>query len=142
MASSFVQTDEGRELRRRMRQAGIFEKDLQETFTHSSGPGGQNVNKVATCVLLVHVPTGINVKCQTARAQRQNRVQARVILLEKFLRRRESETQRKKALAEKKRRQNRKRSQQSKENMLEDKRRQSDKKKNRRRVRGNRWQEE
>lgn len=142
MASSFVQTEQDRELRRRMRRAGIFEKDLHETFVHSSGPGGQNINKVATCVVLLHVPTAIQVKCQTSRTQRQNRFQARVILLEKILRRREDQARREQAQREKIKRQKRKRSQKAKETMLEDKRRQGDKKKKRQKVRRDRWQDE
>ena len=141
MASSFVQNEQDRELRRQMRKAGIFEKDLEETFIHSSGPGGQNVNKVATCVLLRHVPSGINVKCQKERTQRQNRYFARAILLEKILKQQQDEARRTKALLEKKRRQNRKRSQKSKEAMLENKRRQGEKKQSRRKVRSDNWQD-
>ncbi|MCA9403320.1 MAG: peptide chain release factor-like protein [Candidatus Omnitrophica bacterium] len=142
MPSSFVQSQQDRELRRRMRQAGIYEKDLNETFIHSSGPGGQNVNKVATCVVLVHTPTAIQVKCQTARTQRQNRCLARDLLLEKILRRREEESRQARAREEKLKRQKRKRSKKSKEAMLEDKRRQGDKKKNRRKVGRERWQDD
>ncbi|VAX36433.1 Protein chain release factor B, partial [hydrothermal vent metagenome] len=58
-----------KDLRRKMHKLGIFEKDIKEKFIHASGPGGQNVNKVATCVTLVHVPSGTQVKCQKARTQ-------------------------------------------------------------------------
>ncbi len=142
MAGSFIQTEQDKELRRRMLRAGIYEKDLDESFIHSSGPGGQNVNKVATCVLLVHVPSGIRVKCQSARTQNQNRCQARIILLEKILRRREDAARKARALREKERRKNRKRSRQAKEAMLDEKRRQGEKKKNRRKVRADRWRDE
>lgn len=135
MGTSFVQTEQDKDLRRRMRRAGIFEKDLKETFVHSSGPGGQNVNKVATCVTLQHGPTGISVKCQVERTQRQNRYQARVILLEKVSRLRLAEARKAEQLREKVKRQNRKRSRRAKETMLEDKHRQSDKKQKRRKVR-------
>ncbi len=67
-----------------MHQWGILEGDLHETFARSSGPGGQNVNKTSTCVVLLHVPTGIQVKCQIERSQRLNRLQARWLLLEKI----------------------------------------------------------
>lgn len=52
-------------------------KDLDESFTRSSGPGGQNVNKVETAVRLRHIPSGLEVKAQTHRTQLENRVSAR-----------------------------------------------------------------
>ena len=69
---------------KRMRAVGIFEKDLTEEFVTSSGPGGQNVNKVATCVVLVHRPSGERVKCHYYRTQLANRVYARELLLERL----------------------------------------------------------
>ena len=63
----------------------IDEKDLDITmFARSSGPGGQNVNKVASAVRLVHRPTGIMVVSSTHRDQFQNRKQAMSILLAKL----------------------------------------------------------
>jgi len=53
------------------------ESDLDETFTHASGPGGQNVNKVATRVTLLHLPTGLSVTVQDTRSQAENRRLAR-----------------------------------------------------------------
>src|SRR4051812_9480807 len=53
------------------------ESDLEEQFDRSSGPGGQNVNKVATKVTLRHIPTGITVTVQDTRSQAQNRELAR-----------------------------------------------------------------
>ncbi len=55
----------------------IPEKDLEITaFARSSGPGGQNVNKVATAVRVVHLPTGLAVVCSVHKSQGQNREMA------------------------------------------------------------------
>lgn len=70
------------ELISRMEKCGLKEIDLQEKFVRSSGPGGQRVNKTSTCVLLQHVPTGLQVKMQKARTQRLNRYYSRKRLCE------------------------------------------------------------
>ena len=67
-----------------MLQLKIFEKDIKETFVRAQGPGGQNVNKVASCVVLYHLPTDIQVKCQEERSQVLNRYKARWRLVEKI----------------------------------------------------------
>ena len=79
-----LSTDKGRAATARLRRLGVREDDLEETFIHSGGKGGQNVNKVATCVLLVHRPSAVFVKCQTERTQGRNRVIARELLAEKL----------------------------------------------------------
>lgn len=60
----------------------VDESDLVEQFIRASGPGGQNVNKVSSCVRLVHVPTGITVVASDERSQWQNRQLARTRLAE------------------------------------------------------------
>jgi protein subunit release factor B len=70
------------QLRRRMDACGVGESDLEEQFIRSGGPGGQHVNRSATCVQLRHRPTGIEVKMQKARSQGLNRFYARRRLCE------------------------------------------------------------
>jgi protein subunit release factor B len=65
-----------------MQRLGIRDADLEETFARSSGPGGQNVNKVATAVTLRHGLSGISVTVQDSRSQAINRKLARERLLE------------------------------------------------------------
>jgi protein subunit release factor B len=112
----------------RMSKLGIKEADIQESFVRSSGKGGQNVNRRATCVYLKHIPTGIEVKCMQTRSQGLNRFLARRILIDKIeqlILGKQSEEQKR---IEKIRRQKRKRSRRAKEKMLKEKQIQSEKK--------------
>jgi len=70
------------ELEARMAALRLREQDLQEKYVRSSGPGGQKVNKTSSCVLLTHLPTGVQVKMQTERSQALNRYHARKRLCE------------------------------------------------------------
>lgn len=106
----------------------LHESDLTEQFTHSSGKGGQNVNKVATCVFLRHIPTGIEVKCQKYRSQMKNRVEARRILLAKLINLKTKEIAKKLSDLEKEKRKNRPKPKALKENILKEKKIQSRKK--------------
>lgn len=121
-------------LKFRMKELGILERDLEEKFVRSAGPGGQRKNKVSTCVMLTHVPTKTQVKCQKTRVQALNRYYARVILTEKL----EKKILGKKSAIERKRwkirKQKQRRSRRAKEKMLEEKRRQSEKKRLRKKV--------
>jgi protein subunit release factor B len=131
MAMFGVSPDKEQALADRMAALGIREADIVEKFIRSGGHGGQNVNKVATCVYLKHLPTGTEVKCQQERSQALNRFLARRILADKIeaaiLGKKSDEEQR----IAKIRRQKRKRSKRAKEKMLADKHRVSEKKKGR-----------
>jgi len=74
-------------LRRRMEALGLAESDFEESFIRSSGPGGQNVNKVATCVVLKHKSSGLTVRCQRERSQALNRFLARRQMVDELERR-------------------------------------------------------
>lgn len=79
-----VSEEKNRWLKQKMQSLNIFEKDIEEKFIRSSGKGGQNVNKTATCVYLKHLPTGIEIKCMKDRSQSINRFLARRELVERI----------------------------------------------------------
>jgi peptide chain release factor len=84
MSKFGVSVEKEEELLKKMDQLGVKEVDIDEKFIRSGGPGGQNVNKVATCVQLKHLPTGITVKIQKDRTQGVNRFLARRSLVSKI----------------------------------------------------------
>ncbi|MCX5837861.1 MAG: peptide chain release factor-like protein [Deltaproteobacteria bacterium] len=121
-------------LRERMELLGVREEELRETFIRSSGPGGQKINKTSSCVFLVHLPTGLSVKCQQERSQALNRFLARRLLLDRIERLRTGLVSAERMRVEKIRRQKRRRSRRAQEKTLEAKHLQSEKKSLRTRV--------
>lgn len=117
---------------RRMTELGLRMEDIEETFVRSGGHGGQNVNKVATCVVLRHRPSGTLVKCQVSRHQGRNRELARAMLLEKLETARRQAALQATAQREKERRKNRPRSRAAKQRILADKSRNAARKASRR----------
>jgi len=132
MTAASIHLEKEDQLQQRMAVLGIREADLEESFVRSGGHGGQNVNKVSTCVMLLHRPTGVQVKCQETRQQGLNRIAARRLLLDKIEALRKTRAAETRARVEKLRRQKRKRSQGAKNRMLADKSHRAEKKKSRR----------
>ncbi|CAI5705995.1 hypothetical protein KXD40_009623 [Peronospora effusa] len=62
----------------------LKESDLDESFVKGSGKGGQKINKVRNCVLLTHLPTGLQVRTQKTRSLDGNRRIARKLLIQKL----------------------------------------------------------
>ena len=101
----------------------LNESELEEIFERSSGPGGQNVNKTSTKVILRHLPTGISVTVQDTRSQAQNRTLARERLLQALNDRHKQAAAAAKHERERIRRQKRKRPARVKARILEAKKR-------------------
>jgi len=104
------------------------EDEIEESFVRSSGPGGQNVNKVSTKVVLKHIPTGLQVSAQSSRSQYKNRQIARYKLNAQIAEYYTNPQTQLKQEHEKAKRRERPRPWKLKKRILEDKRRRSRKK--------------
>ena len=134
MSAFPVSPEKEARLARRMAALGVGEAEIEESFVRSGGHGGQNVNKTSTCVMLLHRPTGIQVKCQATRQQGLNRFIARRLLLDKIEERQKGFVAARRAEIERIRRQKRKRSRRAKDKMLANKAHQAEKKNLRGRI--------
>lgn len=121
-------------LAERMQRLGIRDVDVEESFARSSGPGGQNVNKVATAVTLRHRPSGISVTVQDSRSQAVNRKLARERLLDAIERAREERGMAEVGKREKERRRKSPRPAALKRKILESKRKRAKLKKQRAKI--------
>ncbi len=125
----------GETLAARMKAVGLRREHVSESFSRSGGKGGQNVNKVSTCVVLKHLPTGIIVRCSSERSQSRNRRQAWENLTRKLEDREKAFMAARRAAVEKKRRRARRRPRALKQKILRTKKHRAELKKNRSRPR-------
>ena len=123
-----ISAEKERLIQERMERLGVRDDEFRESFVRSSGPGGQHVNKSSTCAYIVHVPTGLSVKCGRTRSQALNRLYAKRLLLDKIEKLQTGIVEEEKQRIEKVKRQKRRRSKRAQEKILKIKHIQSEKK--------------
>jgi protein subunit release factor B len=123
-------------LRARFVSLGVKPGDIAEQFIRGAGAGGQKINKTSSTVVLRHVPTGLEVRCQRERSQSVNRLLAWVELAERLEARKAEAAKQKQAARELVRRQTRQKSYGQKQRMIESKKHRAKHKSKRGRVSG------
>ncbi|MCE0499625.1 MAG: peptide chain release factor-like protein [Methylacidiphilales bacterium] len=123
-------------LRAHLAALGCDAARVEESFIHSGGAGGQNVNKVATCVQLRYAPANLLVKMQEHRTQASNRLAAWKLLAAQLQRQHDDRARERRAARELKRRQNAPRPRGIKKQFVELKRRRAKTRQARRDVGG------
>lgn len=118
-------------LNARMRSLRIREEDLEESFIRGTGAGGQKINKTSSTVVLRHIPSGIEIRCQRERSQSQNRLIARMELCARLEAQRVADRLKAQNAKEKNRRQNRPRPHSLKKKLVKSKRHRAGIKQNR-----------
>jgi protein subunit release factor B len=118
-------------LNARMRSLRIREEDLEESFIRGTGAGGQKINKTSSTVVLRHIPSGIEIRCQRERSQSQNRLIARMELCARLEAQRAADRLKAQNAKEKNRRQNRPRPHSLKKKLVKSKRHRAGIKQNR-----------
>jgi peptide chain release factor 1 len=122
-------------IRAHLRSLGCDPAQVEESFTHSGGAGGQNVNKVATCVQLRFGAKNLLIKMQEHRTQAANREAAWKLLATQLQRLKDEDVAARRAARERKRRQNAQRPRGIKKQFVELKRRRAQTKSGRGTVR-------
>jgi protein subunit release factor B len=118
----------------RLRALALTEDQFAETFSRSSGPGGQHVNKVSTAVTVRHLPTGLSVTAQDSRSQSMNRHLAWSRLFDSIAAARKAEREARVAEREKERRRTAPRPWGLKQTILKEKKKRGEVKRSRGRV--------
>lgn len=122
-------------LRDRMKTLGVRVEDLEEGFSRSGGPGGQNVNKVNSAATIRHLPTGLAVTSSDTRSQAANRQLALGRLLDLLAQQKIENRRARLAAISKARRQSARRSRSTKATLVDDKRHRGTTKKLRGKIR-------
>lgn len=107
-------------------ELNVLPQDITEQFVRGSGAGGQKMNKTSSTVLLKHLPTGIEVRCQKHREQSRNRLSAYKLLLLKIEEKIKGQQSQRSQKIFKLIKQKRRRSKKAKEKMLDAKKRRSE----------------